>query len=283
MVVNHLPGIVAALLAAVALPGESSAQAPAPSQQPGLTYADVADLALAQPVAAHVRIDSAVPLEGARAAGVPAGFTRFYVSANVVSAIRAPGPLSPRLAYLVDVANAGGRAPKLRRKAEYIVVGNAVAGRPGELRLADPDSQLPYTPALAERVRTILREAAAPGAAPAITGIGRAFHVPGAIQGEGETQFFLLASGGRPVSITVVRRPGETPLWGVALSEIVDDSAAAPQPDTLLWYRLACTLPAALPPQSLAEASPDQIAAIQTDWRFVKQSLGACRRSRARS
>jgi hypothetical protein len=50
----------------------------------------------------------------------------------------------------------------------------------------------------------------------------------------------------------------------------------------LLWYRLACTLPATLPPQSLAEAGPEGANAIRADYRLVVQQLGPCVRMRRR-
>ncbi len=151
------------------------------------------------------------------------------------------------------------------------------------MRLTGRDAQIPYTPQAAATLRPMLAEASRAGAPPAIVGIGKAFHVPGAIPGESETQIFLLASDNRPVSLNVIRRPGEQPIWAVALSEIVDDAAAPPEPNTLLWYRLACTLPRALPRQSYAEAEAGQIAAIQSDYRYILQRLGPCPRSRARA
>ena len=66
----------------------------------------------------------------------------------------------------------------------------------------------------------------------------------------------------------------------MALSEIVDEAAAPPAPDTLLWYRLACTLPPRLPRQSLSEASADEARAIQSDYRVVMEGLGPCARTR---
>nr|MDP8994164.1 hypothetical protein [Pseudomonadota bacterium] len=128
----------------------------------------------------------------------------------------------------------------------------------------------------------ILQEAAAPGAPPQITAVGRAFHVPGSIPGESETQIFLQTADQRPVSLTILRRPGEQPRWAVALSEFVDETAVTPRRDTLLWYRLACTLPRTLPPQSLRDASRTEAAAIQADYRLVIDALGPCVRNRAR-
>ncbi|HEX8642477.1 MAG TPA: hypothetical protein VF702_01030 [Allosphingosinicella sp.] len=275
---------IVAAAAALALSGGyalDSQQPPAPVAAPALTYADVADLALAAPVAAHVRVVRAAALRARDAQGVRAGHRRFLVSAELVSLIRAPEALPARLTWLVDLPNdSRGRAARLPKRSELLVLATPVAGRPGELRLVAPDAQLPYSPAAADRLRAILREAAGAGSPPRITAIGRAFHVPGAIPGESETQIFLQTAGGRPVSLSILRRPGEEPRWAVSLAEFVDDNAAAPRRDTLLWYRLACTLPRTLPQQSLAQASAGEAAAIAADYRLVIEGLGPCVRSR---
>src|SRR5205085_3938386 len=218
MPARRLVTAAALFLLAAAAPGES----PRPAG-PELSYADMADLALAATVAAHVRVTDSVLLKKEQAAGVPANMARFYVQADMVSLIRGPETIPPRVSYLVDLPrSAEGKAPKLRKGTEFILLAAPVPGRPGELRLAAPDAQLAYSPARAERLRAILKEATAKDPAPRISGIGRAFHVPGALPGEGETQIFLQTSTGAPVSLNVLRRPGETPMWAVALSEIVD-------------------------------------------------------------
>lgn len=268
----------AMVIGTFALAAAAPPESPAP---PPLTYADIADVALAAPLAAHVRLKDAVAVKPDRAPGLAAGSTRFYVAAEVVSLIRASSGVPGEIAYLVDLpVGADGKPQRLRRKSEYVLFGRAVPGRVGEIQLAAPDAQFAYSPDVAERLRTMLREAVQPDAAPAIVGIGRAFHAPGALPGESETQIFLQAADGRPVSLSILRRPGEEPRWGIALSEIAVDTAAAPPPDTLLWYRLACTLPPTLPPQSLAEAEPEQHAAIRADYQLVLQSLGPCARTR---
>jgi hypothetical protein len=268
----------AALLALCAgYPVELQAAAP-PAQ---LTYADAADLGLEAPVAAHVRIHRASVLRAQDAVDVPAGHRRFLVVADVVSLIRGPGALPARVSYLVDLPNdERGRAARLPRRGEYLLLAADVAGRPGELRLVAPDAQIPYSAAEADRFRAILRAAAARDAAPRITAVGRAFHVPGAIPGESETQLFLQTADQRPVSLTILRRPGEQPRWAVSLAEFVDETATTPAAGTLLWYRLACSLPRTLPRQSAGEASAGEWAAIQADYRLVIEGLGPCTRNR---
>lgn len=265
--------MLAATALALAAP-ESLAQV----QPASPSYADLADLALPAPIAAHVRIARAVRLKDEQAQGVPAGKSRFYVQADIVSLIKGPSGLPVRVAYLLDLPNRpDGKAAKLERKSEHFVFASEVDGRPGELRLAAADAHIPFDAGSGQQLRELLREAALADAAPRITGVGRSFHVPGALPGEGETQIFLQAADGRPISLNVIRRPGEEPIWAVALSEIVDQAAEPPSRNSLLWYRLACSLPRSLPPQSVSEGSAQAVAA---DYRLVLDSLGPCERTR---
>lgn len=246
------------------------------------SYADLADLAVTAPIAAHVRIVRVERLSEREAASAPAGHRRFLVDADIVALIRGPNGLPARIRYLVDLPNdSRDRPADLRRRSEWLILASRSTARPAELRLAAPDAQIAYTAETAARLRAILREASAAGAPPRITGIGRAFHVPGSLPGESETQFFLQTEGGRPISISVLRRPNEAPRWGVSLTEVIDDAAPSPARDTLLWYRLACSLPARLPRQSLNESSAEEARAIEADYELVMQSLGRCVRTRA--
>ena len=282
------PLLLAAALPLASLPAPTglSAQVGRPSDaavleeaQPG--YADLADLVLASPVIADATIRSAARIKGAEAAGLAPGLTRFYVEADVAALIRGAAGLPPRVGYLVDVApDARGRVPKLK-KARVLIFARTVPGSPDQLQLAAPDAQLAWTPPLDARVREIGRAALAADAPPAITGVASAFHVAGSLPGEGETQLFLRTADQRPVSLSILRRPGERPRWSVALGEIVDEGAGPPARDTLLWYRLACDLPAALPAESVASLEPADAAIAQEDYRFVIESLGACGRKRA--
>ena len=269
-----------ALAAAAAFIGQPVDSQPLPAA-PAPTYADLADLALTAPVVAHVRVRKADALSAREAAGVPTGYRRVLFESDIVALIRGTDGLPARVSYLVDLpADARGRAPRIRRGTEFLVLATAVANRTGELRLVSKDSQIPYSAEAAARLRNMLRESVAANAPPRITGIGRAFHVPGSLPGESETQIFLQTADSRPISLSVLRRPGEQPHWSVALGEMVDEAAPTPQRESLLWYRLACTLPPALPAQSLNEASGDEAQAIRADYRLVMEQLGSCVRNR---
>jgi hypothetical protein len=63
----------------------------------------------------------------------------------------------------------------------------------------------------------------------------------------------------------------------VALTELVDDSAAPPKPETLLWYRLACGLPEKLPDTAVAGQSDTDADAARADYQVVLNGLGPCK------
>lgn len=274
----------ALLLAGVAMSSAQAAQnagdatissAPAAS----LSYADMADMALAAPIVAGVQIRKASRLKGELAAGVPAGSARLLVEADTQTLLRGAGGLAARVTYLVDVPlDQANRAPKLR-KARMLLL--AAAGREGELRLIAPRAQIPWTPGNEAQLRAILTASVAADAPPRITGVGNAFHVPGSLPGESETQIFLTTANGRPVSVGVLRRPGEMNRWMVSLGEMLDDSAAPPAPNTLLWYRLACFLPPELPQSSLRDMDDETAQATRNDYMVVIEGLGPCGRSTA--
>ncbi len=263
-------------------PPAGGTPAGAPVGAPVGTYADLADLTLAAPVIADAAIRSTTRLKGADVAGVAPGLTRLYVEADVVALVRGAGGLPPRVGYLLDIApDARGKLPNLK-KHRVLLFARPAPGLAGQLQLIAPDAQRDWTPADDARVRDIARAAVAADAPPRLTGVREAFHVAGALPGEGETQVFLQTADGRPVSLSVLRRPGERPRWAVALSEIVDEAAAPPARDTLLWYRLACFLPPALPESSTAGLAPADARVADEDYRFVLAQLGPCGRTRAR-
>lgn len=255
---------------------------PASLQSQGIrafSYADLADLALTAQLVAGVTITKAERLKGESAPGLAAGQARFLVSATTEMLLRGTDGLPGIISYIVDLpTDARGKVPKLK-KTRVILIAERVSGRAQEVRLTSPYSQLDWTQMNESRLRAILTDASAASAPPVVTGIGNAFHVPGAIPGESESQIFLTTRDNRPISLSILRRPGEQPQWAVALGEMLDDSARAPEKDSLVWYRLACFLPARLPGRSVAALSTPDAGAVRTDYQFVIEQLGPCGRT----
>lgn len=269
----------AILLAGVAAPG--GAQKPAPVAAPPATYADLADLVEAAALVALVEVRDQAQVEPERAPGLAPGHARLYVEARTLALLGGRSALGESLEYLVDVPlDAKGKAPKLR-KQRFLIYADPVAGRAGALQLVDPSAQLPATPENEQLSRTVIAALAAADAPPAVTGIRDVMSVPGNLAGESETQLFLDTATGQPVSLSVVRRPGMDPTWGVSWSEIVDQSARPPEPQTVAWYRLACFLPAQLPAEAFLQQDSASRRRAEADYRFIVEQLGTCSRTRA--
>jgi hypothetical protein len=274
--------LIAALLAGFGATALSAQKSVTPAPKPMLSYADMADLALAAPIVAEVRVRRASPLKGALAPGLQPGQQRYLVEADVMALIRGAGGLPPRISYILDVGlTADGRSQK-PGKSGHMIFAHPVAGRPEQLRLVAPDAQQPLSPDLATVVRSILSSAQGGDAPPRLLGVGQAFHVPGVLPGEGETQVFLEAADGRPLSLGIWRQQGRDVRWAVSPGELVDERAAPPARDTLAWYRLACFLPRQLPAASTAALAPAEAEAAARDYRVVIDGLGLCQRTRER-
>lgn len=236
----------------------------------------MARLVLGAPLIVDARIRSAARLKPADAPGLASGHVRFLVDADVLALIRGGTALPTRVSFLADVAlDARGKPPRLN-KQRVLLFARPIAGHADQIQLTGLESQQSWFPALDAQVRGITREVLAADAPPAITGIGNAFHVPGSLPGEGETQIFLTTATDLPVSIQVLRRPGEQPRWSVSLGEIVDESAGAPPKDSLLWYRLACGLPGQLPDSAVDGQDPGDARVAREDFAMVLREIGPC-------
>ncbi len=245
---------------------------------PAGSYADVADLAVEAATIIDARIRRASAAPTAQNVGIPPQLVRMYVEADVNTVIFGTTPVARRVGYLVDVPRrADGRAPRLNRQ-RVLLYARPVATA-NRLQLINPQAQMLWDAGRDATVRSIVAERARGAVPPVITGVSQAFHVAGTVAGESETQIFVATAGGDPVSLSILRRPGQAPRWAVAFGEIVDESAAVPARRTLGWYRLACGLPPVLPGSALATMTSEEARAAAEDYRFVLRSIGACDRS----
>lgn len=246
---------------------------------PRLTYADLVQLSDGTPLVIKAEIRKQAQVSSERAPGLAPGFARLYVEARTDSLIAGTVPVGEALKYLVDVPlDERGKVPKLK-KQEVILFAKPVTGRPGEIQLVGADAQLSYSVELENRLRPILADLVSSEAPPKITGVSDVLAVEGTLVGESETQLFLDTEKDGPVSVTIVRRPGQAPRWGVSWTEIVDQAARPPQAGTLEWYRLACALPQDLP--GTANLAQDRRARdlAARDYAFVIDQLGPCERT----
>ena len=270
--------LVMAACACTAVP-PASAQPVAEVRQ-SATYADLADLVGGADLVVRAEIRKQSQLEAERAPGLAPGFSRLYIEADTKALIGGTVPIGEKIKYLVDVPNlANGKPPKLRKQS-VMIFADTVPGRPGQLQLTDPRAQLLWSPVLEEQVRAIVSETVRADAPPAITGIADAISIGGNLVGESETQLFLSTADGSPASITVLRRPGQDPQWGVSFSEIVDQSAQPVERNTYAWYRLACGLPESLPANAVLSRDRAARVRAEEDYTWVRGQIGPCQRMR---
>jgi len=238
-----------------------------------LSFAALADLASTAPVIVTADIEKTDKLKPAEAGTAPAGKQRLLMTVQVTAALRAPGTVAPQLNYIWDSpTDARGKVPNAKGQPVLLFLRPA-ADRPDQLQLISAGAQLPLTAALEAQTRSLLTEIAR-GDVPVITGIGSAFRVPGAIPGEAESQFFVTTTSGKPFSLVLLSRPGQAQSLVVALGDVIDDAAKPVQPQTLLWYRLACFLPATLP----TKAARSDFDAVAADYAVALKLIGACDR-----
>jgi hypothetical protein len=275
--------VAAAIILAISatyVQAQERAGLPGSPAQPVATYADLADFSQTASIVAIVEVRNQSVVRADRAPGLPGGHARLYITAQTVALLAARSPVGESLNYLVDVPlDAKGKAPKLK-KQRFIIFADAVAGRPGTLQLVGEDAQLPATSESEQFVRSVIAAFAAPVLPPKIEGVRDVMSVPGNLVGESETQVFLETSTGEPASLTVVRRPGMQPSWGISWSEIVDQAARPPEPLTVEWYRLACSLPAQLPAGAYLQDDRESRVRAESDYRYILQQLGPCERLR---
>jgi len=244
------------------------------------TDADLIDLADYADLVLRAKVRRQSELKPERAPGLQPGHTRFYIEAETQSLLAGATPVGQRVRYLVDLPlDARGRKPSLRN-AEVILFARPVPGRPGELQLVAPDAQLRWNAELERRTRLILEQLVAPDAPSRITGVRDALSVAGTLAGESETQIFLETVDDAPAAISVVRRPGMEPVWGVSFSEIVDQAVRIPPRGSLAAYRLACAMPRTLPSEANLAREPADRARASDDYRYVIAQLGPCPRLR---
>jgi hypothetical protein len=244
------------------------------------SYADIADLVVISPLIVDATVRKATKIPAEQAIGVPANLQRMLIEADVSALVRGNDGIAGQVRFLLDVPkDAKGKIPKLK-KQRYFLLGNKAAGLPGTIRLSRPDAVVEYSASNDATLRAITKEAVIIDAPQPIVGLTSAFHSPGTIIGEGETQIFVEAKGNQIYSLSVFSQPGSPKRWAVSTGEVIDESAGAPVQNSLLWYRLACGLPQTLDAKLVETPEADSAAKAQADYRFIMASLGPCDRTR---
>jgi hypothetical protein len=287
MIAFKLPSVIAA----IALVSTGSLAWSQPVMSPSgfavsatsASYADIADLVVISPLIVDATVKSATKVPAEQAIGVPANLQRMLIVADVSALVRGNDGIAGQVRFLLDVPkDVKGNTAKLK-KQRYFLLGSKAAGLTGTIRLSRPDAVVEWSTANDILLRAITKEAVVIDAPQPIVAVTSAFHSPGTIIGEGETQIFVEAKSNQIYSLSVFSQPGAPKRWAVSTGEVIDESASAPAKNTLLWYRLACGLPQALDATLVESPDSESAAKAQADYRFIVTSLGPCDRTRRKA
>ncbi|MGB7406231.1 MAG: hypothetical protein WA906_11120 [Pacificimonas sp.] len=244
--------------------------------QPVPGNADLADLVTESRTIVIADVDKTRRIRAEDAPGLAPDFARLLVQAKTAAVVAAARSVPAEMRYLVDLRrNDRGRAPDIEGARVILFLG--AEGGPGEYALAHKYGQIRWSP---ER-ESLVKRYAASRADPELVAlkperVTSAFHVPGSLPGESESQIFVETEAGRPMSLVVLNRPGETPRYAVSTGDIIDTNAAPPEPGSLVALMLACELPEDLPD---GIAMSGDRAALAADYAFVRAELGSCDRN----
>ena len=246
--------------------------------RPGLAptggFAALADLTLASKAVIAGRVRSVVRVPRSATQDLEPGARRYLVRVDVTRAILAPGEIPARIEYLWDAQSP--RRPAID-SADVLVFLVPVPGKADQFRLVSAGAQIADTAETEATVRKLAAEGRDPKlAGRRVTGVSKAFTVPGSVPGEAETQIFLKTTGSEPISLVVISRPGEAKRYSAAFGDTIDESAGPVKPGTLAWYDLACGLPRTLPDDAVAELDEGQKATVAADYAFILKAIGKC-------
>lgn len=247
--------------------------------QNSASYDDIIGITLESNVVVDVIIRKITKLPPSQSIGVRSDRKRILITANVQSLIRGQSGLNSEIKFLFDApVDSRGKIPKLK-KQRFIAFGGHVPNRSDFIKLSRTASMLPYSGDISNFVRNSTREVLAANAPQQIIGINSAFHSPGTIIGEGETQIFLETRMNQPMAISINSRSGERVRWSVSASEVIDINATEPVRNSLMGYRLACGLPRTIGDSAIAPLSAPNQRIVVNDYNFIRSAIGPCNRT----
>lgn len=247
--------------------------------QNSASYDDIMGVTLESELVVDIIAKKIKNLPASQSVGVRPDRKRILITGEVQSLIRGKNGLNSQVRFLFDAPiDSRGKIPKLK-KMRFIAFGRHVTGRSDFIRLTRTASMVRYSDRVNTMVRGSIREAIAANAPQKITSISSAFHSPGTIIGEGETQIFLDTEFGQPMAISVTSKRGQNRRWSVSTSEVIDINATEPRRSSLLGFRLACSLPRSLNPSIIESNNREDREKALSDYKLIIDSIGPCQRN----
>jgi hypothetical protein len=249
---------------------------PGASQAQEVSYARLARSYLNESMVAYVRIRDSKKLPKTIAPAAP-GRSKFLVEAEVIRILKAPNAVNGRFLYLYEGPLDGkGKAPNFK-KLELLVFLRPMNDLAVPFLLQTPDNQLPWSTDTESRLRAIAVEAQNPELRRIkLTGVQSAFTTDADDPYVHMTQFLFANRDGTVIGATMRVKPDGTGDVIHSSAEFLGNGERL-QANTLMWYHFACTTPAQLPAEVLADQPTDaEQATVIKDYVTFKKALGVC-------
>ena len=264
--------------AAILIASGQAVAAPAPPPPPPpQSYAQLARLYLASPIVLRAQVKSEAKLSKKTLAAMeplPPQQGRLMLGVEIQSVLKAPQALPAQMSFLWQgPLDANGKLPKLRKSSRLFFLmptGPSVT-------LVEVGAAPLWSSADEETLRAIGREASDPVAVGLAPGALRLATVTPA-DGDRSSPFvhFLFETRGGSNLVAILERADGRWLLRTTTSDLDQDARPVP-PNSLLWYHLACGLPAAPPDPVSRQASAEDAALAREAWAGMLADLGPCR------
>jgi hypothetical protein len=191
--------------------------------------------------------------------------------------LKAPDIINARITYLWEgPVTATGKAPSFKKQQLHLFL-RPLQNPDVAYQLATPDNQKSWSAENDALLRSIAQEAMKPELRNLrITGIQSAFTTEKDPPFARLTQYLFETRSAELLGITVRVRPDGTGDVIRSSQEFLGGGMRI-QANSLLWYHLACTTAADLPPAVLSDQpSDEERALVQQDYITLKKALGPC-------
>jgi hypothetical protein len=253
--------------------------APVYGQQASVSgYAPLARAYLAEPIVVQAIVRDTKKVPKSLQVPMKPGYARQLVEVDIIRVLKAPGLVNARITYLWEgPVDNKGKSPSFKKQMLHVFL-RPLQNPDVAFQLVSVENQKPWSAANDALLRAIAQEAALPDMRSLrITGLQSAFTTESDPPFARLTQY-LFETGNRDLlGITVRVRPDGTGDVIRSSQEFLGGGTRI-QANSLLWYHLACTTPADIPPAILSDQpSAEENALVLQDYKTFKKALGPCK------
>jgi hypothetical protein len=245
-------------------------------------YPQAARLYLAAPVVAKGLVRGQSKLgkkEAASLPPLPMGQGRAFIEVELQGVLKAPTPLPARLKFLWQgPLDAKGKIPNFKKQTLLMFLSTATVNGVTGYGLTDVGSIKPWSVEEEAQLRAIASAAQDPAQRGlAIKGVRSTFVTQPETDSDPFVHILFSTQNGAPLA-AILEKNRTNSTWSLRTTLTDLDQDAMPvQNQSLLWYHMACGLPAAPPQIVEQQPTPGEVALARAAWNAMLELLGPCR------